>query len=45
MRAIIRYDGSGTTAELGYPTGVTVDPSGTIYVADGSNVIRKIGVQ
>lgn len=38
-------NGSGTTAELGYPTGVTVDPSGTIYVADGSNVIRKIGVQ
>ena len=38
-------NGSGAAAQFGYPTGVTVDPSGTIYVADGSNVIRKIAVQ
>jgi hypothetical protein len=38
-------DGPGSTASFAYPTGVTVDPSGTIYVADGSDVIRKIGVQ
>jgi IPT/TIG domain/NHL repeat len=43
--AVGTADGSGSTAQFGYPTGVTVDPSGTIYVADGSNVIRKIGVQ
>jgi serine/threonine protein kinase, bacterial len=43
--AVGTADGSGATAQFGYPTGVTVDPSGTIYVADGSNMIRKIGVQ
>ena len=38
-------DGPGNTAQFGYPTGITVDPSGTIYVTDGSNVVRKITVQ
>ena len=38
-------DGPGNTAQFGYPTGITVDPSGTIYVTDGSNVVRKIAVQ
>ncbi len=36
-------DGSGSSALFDYPTGVAVDSSGNIYVADRSNnVIRKI---
>jgi hypothetical protein len=36
--------GSATTALLNGPTGVTVSPSGTLYIADqGNNAIRTIG--
>ena len=36
-------DGTGTIASFYYPTGVTVDGTGTIYVADRyNNTIRKI---
>jgi len=37
-------DGSGTSARLAYPLGITSDPLGNIYVADYHNsAIRKIG--
>ncbi len=36
-------DGTGITASFRFPSGIAIDASGTIYVADGSNhTIRKI---
>ena len=36
-------DGTGSAARFNYPTGVAVDGSGNVYVADtGNNTIRKI---
>ena len=36
-------DGTGTTAKFYYPSGVAVDSSGNVYVADSNNHrIRKI---
>ena len=36
-------DNQATTAQLNFPTGVALDGSGNIYIADeGNNVIRKI---
>jgi sugar lactone lactonase YvrE len=35
-------DGTGTTASFSSPTGVAVDESGNVYVADNSSNIRKI---
>jgi uncharacterized protein (TIGR03437 family) len=36
-------NGSATSAELNNPTGVAVDSSGNIYIADsGNNVVRKV---
>ncbi len=35
--------GTATTAQLNYPTGVAVDSSGNLYIADfGNQVIRKV---
>ena len=37
------HDATGTEAQFNYPTGVAVDPSGILYVADaGNHCIRKI---
>jgi len=38
-------DGPAKTALFAYPTGLTVDANGNIYVADGNPVIRKITLQ
>jgi DNA-binding beta-propeller fold protein YncE len=36
-------DGTGTSAQFNFPYGVTIDPSGNLYVADTINdTIRKI---
>ncbi len=36
-------DGTGSAARFGWLGGITMDPSGTVYVADtGANTIRKI---
>ena len=36
-------DGTGSAARFNNPTGVAVDPSGNVYVADGgNNTIRKV---
>ncbi len=36
-------DGTGPTAQFAYPSGITVDGAGTVYVADtGNNKIRKL---
>ena len=38
-----RVDGTGTAARFYHPTGLTVDSSGTVYVADYENdLIRKV---
>lgn len=37
-------DGTGTAAKFSYPEAVTVDPAGTVFVADtGNHTIRRIG--
>ncbi len=37
------FDSTGTTSRFSYPSGITVDGAGNLYVADfGNNVIRKI---
>jgi hypothetical protein len=43
--AIGHTDGLGTSAVFAYPAGLTLDANGNIYVADGSNVIRKLTLQ
>jgi sugar lactone lactonase YvrE len=41
--AVGSADGTGSSCTFYYPTGVTVDPSGNIYVTDlGGNTIRKV---
>jgi sugar lactone lactonase YvrE len=36
-------DGSGNAAQFSYPSGVAVDSSGNVYVADqGNNTVRKV---
>lgn len=35
-------DGQGTAASFGSPRGITVAPTGTIYVVDGSGCVRAI---
>jgi sugar lactone lactonase YvrE len=35
-------DGTGSAARFNYPTGVAVDGTGNVYVADGNNTIRKV---
>jgi len=36
-------DGTGTAAKFSFPSGIAIDGSGTLYVADtGNNTIRKI---
>ena len=36
--------GTATAAEMSYPSGVAVDASGNLFIADaGNNVIRKVG--
>ncbi len=38
-----KEDGAGSAARFNLPLGLTVDPSGIVYVADGSNrTIRKV---
>ena len=38
-------DGLGTTATFAYPSDLTIDSVGNIYVADGSYIIRKLTLQ
>jgi hypothetical protein len=38
-------NGLASSAYFAYPTGVTIDANGVIYVADGNNVVRKIALQ
>jgi len=43
VNAIGSADGSGLSARFGFPTGVTVDNAGNIYVADfGNDTIRRL---
>jgi sugar lactone lactonase YvrE len=35
-------DGTGGAARFGFPQGITIDPAGSLYVADTINTIRKI---
>ncbi|HEX3718811.1 MAG TPA: hypothetical protein VH595_12655 [Verrucomicrobiae bacterium] len=35
--------GSATNAEISYPPGVALDSIGNLFIADGSNRIRKVG--
>ncbi|WP_413944110.1 hypothetical protein [Bdellovibrio sp. HCB-162] len=35
-------DGTGSAARFYYPTGLAIDPSDNIYVADGNHTIRKV---
>jgi gliding motility-associated-like protein len=35
-------DGKGELAAIGYPVGITMDPQGNFYVADGYRTIRKV---
>ena len=37
------FDGTGTSAQFSYPSGLAIDTSGNLYVTDGSNdVIRMV---
>lgn len=35
-------NGTGTTARFSFPSAITVDPTGNVYVANQQNVLRKI---
>lgn len=35
-------DGTGAEARFDFPMGMSVDPSGNVYIADGNNTIRKL---
>ena len=43
--SIALTNGLGSVAAFAYPADLTVDTNGNIYVADGSNVIRKLALQ
>jgi sugar lactone lactonase YvrE len=38
-------DGTGRNAQFRFPTGITIDPRGTLYVTDsGNNLVRRVGI-